>query len=141
MSIEFLDCLKRERDISIKAMSSGGKLMALRLSPPLSHGFDFLQGLRLSLCLAWKSRRLFRERRLLSPVTLFGHLIIFISPHVTKTKYKIKYKQNTKYRILKGEDALGKTTALIEQGFLIAVRLHKRFRNYETADTITLIQS
>ena len=35
MSIEFLDCLKRERDISIKAMSSGGK-MAFRLIPPLS---------------------------------------------------------------------------------------------------------
>ena len=34
MSIEFLDCLKRERDISIKAMSSGGK-MAFRLIPPL----------------------------------------------------------------------------------------------------------
>ena len=35
MSIEFLDFLKRERDISIKAMSSGGK-MAFRLSPTLS---------------------------------------------------------------------------------------------------------
>ena len=34
MSIEFLDCLKRERDISMKAMSSGGK-MAFRLIPPL----------------------------------------------------------------------------------------------------------
>ena len=32
--MELLDCLKRERDISIKAMSSGGK-MAFRLSPPL----------------------------------------------------------------------------------------------------------
>ena len=36
MSIEFLDCLKRERDISIKAMSSGGK-MAFRLILPLTH--------------------------------------------------------------------------------------------------------
>ena len=35
MSVEFLDCLKRERDISIKAMSSGGK-MAFRLTPPLN---------------------------------------------------------------------------------------------------------
>ena len=35
MSIEFSDCLKRERDISIKAMSSGGK-MAFRLTPPLT---------------------------------------------------------------------------------------------------------
>ena len=34
MRIEFLDCLKRERDISIKAMSSGGK-MAFRLIHPL----------------------------------------------------------------------------------------------------------
>ena len=36
MSIEFLDCLKRERDIAIKAVSSGGK-MAFRLIPPLKH--------------------------------------------------------------------------------------------------------
>ena len=35
MSVEFLDCLKRERDISIKAMSSGGK-MAFRLIPSLT---------------------------------------------------------------------------------------------------------
>ena len=34
MTVEFLDCLKRERYISIKAMSSGGK-MAFRLNPPL----------------------------------------------------------------------------------------------------------
>ena len=34
MGVEFLDCLKRERDISIKAMPSGGK-MAFRLNPPL----------------------------------------------------------------------------------------------------------
>ena len=38
MSIEILDCLKRERDISIKAMSSGGK-MVFRLTPPLREDF------------------------------------------------------------------------------------------------------
>ena len=41
MSIEFLDCLKRERDISIKAMSSGGK-MAFRLIPPLIYAIRVL---------------------------------------------------------------------------------------------------
>ena len=34
MMIGFSDCLKRERDISIQAMSSGGK-MAFRCNPPL----------------------------------------------------------------------------------------------------------
>ena len=33
--VGFLDCLKRDRDISIKAMSSGGK-MAFRCNPPLT---------------------------------------------------------------------------------------------------------
>ena len=39
MSVEFLDCSKRERDISIKAMSSGGK-MAFRLNTPLSNNIS-----------------------------------------------------------------------------------------------------
>ena len=40
MGIEFLDCLKRERDICIKSMLNGGK-MAFRLSPALNHHKSF----------------------------------------------------------------------------------------------------
>ena len=41
MMMGFLDCLKRERDISIKAISSGGK-MAFRCNSPLRDA-DLLQ--------------------------------------------------------------------------------------------------
>ena len=39
MRKDFLDCLKRKRDISIKAMSSGGK-MAFGLSPFLIYSIS-----------------------------------------------------------------------------------------------------
>ena len=41
MMVGFLDCLKCERDISMKAMSSGGK-MAFRWNPPLIYERNFV---------------------------------------------------------------------------------------------------
>ena len=41
MSVEFLDCVERERDISIKPMFNGGKTAAqsLHFLLHISHGF------------------------------------------------------------------------------------------------------
>ena len=64
-------------------------------------------------------------------------VLVCLFRHTRLKKSKIREQKTINYRG-SGEEALGETIGLIEQGFLIAELLHIMFEDCETVDTITV---